>query len=177
MVFFSGGFLCDSYLKGFVGITTLYINRTALINAYKYLNISLSSQVKQDLFYLNFIRLVVHEITHVVLRKIENNVNVSTPIILLDQKRTHDSKLSLSGYISELELFGERIDFVKTSYIKNFGEKQSNYIREILSVLEKGEISIDALKSIHKPCIFVQNENELSSMGCYIEDIDDSYFE
>lgn len=64
---------------------------------------------------LEFMRIVSHEMTHVVLRRKTNDFNISTPDLFKDKiaNRTF-SECPESGIMLEYHLFGGKIDFFST---------------------------------------------------------------
>ncbi len=69
-------------LNGFASIDSIYVSWTQLFSFDDCLNSNLDSNSKLNLFKLNCVRLVQHEITHVVLRDLANDINISTPDII-----------------------------------------------------------------------------------------------
>jgi hypothetical protein len=62
---------------------------------------------------LNFARILLHELTHILLRQTLGDVNAYTPQAI-------GESVTECGLLAELDLFGERIDWQKTtSEIKN----------------------------------------------------------
>ena len=138
---------------------------------------AISLQDKRTIFKLNFIRLIVHELTHVVLRYVMGDLNSSTPTILYVQKQEDCHKstgLRESGYIAEELLLGQRIDFIKTSNLDNFSEDSSGtgskpapgkYLKALLETIERGEYTLDQLKKMHDYSLTVLCTDEILDMG------------
>jgi hypothetical protein len=67
-------------LNGFSGVDCIYISLNELLAFHNNLNYGLNSEHQLTIIKLNFMRLVQHEITHVIFRDIANDVNASLRI-------------------------------------------------------------------------------------------------
>ena len=67
---------------------------------------------------MNCLRLVQHEITNVVLRDLADDVNISTPDIFI-KNNALKADIEESGLFAEIEHFGGRINWIKSSESNN----------------------------------------------------------
>lgn len=114
---------------------------------------AISLKEKHTIFKLNFIRLIVRELTNVVLRFSMGDLNSSTPTVL---------------YIAEELLLGQRIDFIKTSKLDQFSENSSGtgkYLKMLLETIERGECTLDQLKKMHENSLTVLCTDEILDIG------------
>jgi hypothetical protein len=102
-------------LNGLAGIDFIYVSWTQLVSFNDCLNSNLDSNSKLNLFKLNCVRLVQHEIAHVVLRDLANDINISTPDIIKKNNSYNKVDLEESGLLAEIEHFGGRINWLESS--------------------------------------------------------------
>ena len=113
-------------LFGFAGINSIYVS----LNTYSKLNAKLDKDSKMIILKMDFIRLIQHELTHLLLRESANNVNISTPDLLKNSNRDH--LIQESGIMAESKHFSRRIDWVLSSFSKTLNfEYCQDYIKRI----------------------------------------------
>ncbi|RNA13853.1 hypothetical protein BpHYR1_026321 [Brachionus plicatilis] len=141
-------------LRGFAGIDSIYVNSVDLSSFFDKLSKpSIHRDTALGILKLEFIRIYIHEVTHVVVRKCLNDLNVSTPTIESKAKNINEA-----GVNSEEKLFGKRISWLSSVNYKFFNVK---YCLEFLDDLLKGEkVEFDLDKS---KC--VENTNRIFSMA------------
>jgi hypothetical protein len=121
-------FIVDQFdgLFGYAGIDSIYVS----LNTFSKLNMDLDKESKMIILKIDFIRLIQHELTHVLLRESADNLNISTPDILKNKNR--DELIKESGIIAEVTHFGGRIDWVESSFSNQLNfEYCKNYIKRI----------------------------------------------
>lgn len=162
----------DEKLKGFSGKNVVYVNCEAIDRLYSSLENKLLIEDKLTLFKLNFICIVVNELTKVVLRHVEGNLNSSILEVLSSSKsRDNESDLLERGVIAEEYLFGQRIDFIETPKMKNFstGEGQklapSKYLKLLLDTIEEGICTLDQLKKMHDNSLTIASTEKILVQG------------
>ena len=117
-------------LNAFAGIDAIYISFDELMSFRSRLNRKLNKIDVLTFLKLNFLRLIQHEITHVILRDLAGDLNVSTPDLL--NKNSVSSSVEGSGLMAEIEHFGGRVDWARSSFNDNFNiEYCRNYLRKI----------------------------------------------
>lgn len=87
---------------------------------------------EQELLYikLEIIRIIQHELAHVVLRYVLNDINCSSPILLSDLKVKSSNELyPEAGVLCELKIFESRIDYSKSSQNQNVNY---DYIKQFI---------------------------------------------
>ena len=108
-------------LNGFAGINQIYVSDSELENLY-----DLSHQFLHDdkllILKLNLIRLILHEITHVVLRHTLNDFNISSPKYYENNHQLGAASVSCdasnlieAGLWAEKKLFNGKIDWKKSA--------------------------------------------------------------
>ena len=110
-------------LNGFVGIDKIHISQSEQIYLYKMSCLSLHRRYIEfeQLLILkcNFIRLVLHEFSYVILRQTLKDFNISSPKTYEPTCQTYTSiskdKLLEAGILSEIELLNGRIDWIKSA--------------------------------------------------------------
>ena len=146
-------------LFGFSGKNSIYISKSKIENIIDKMEDSLDFEFKNLYIYLEFIKLVQHEITHVVLRYILNDINVSTPNLVDELKSNHDLKYDIipeAGRLAEKKIFENRIDYEKSSEKKDVNYE---YIKEFIKdFLEEKEVCFNF--SISK--VIVENKEPLT---------------
>ena len=89
-------------------------------------------------------RLVQHEITHVVLRDLANDINVSTPDIIKKNK-SYKVDIEKSGLLAEIEHFGGRINWLESS---ECGDLNTDYCEYYIKKVENNEyVSFDCIEA------------------------------
>jgi hypothetical protein len=117
-------------LNAFAGIDSIYISLDELMSFRSRLNRKLNDIDIITFFKLNFLRMIQHEITYVILRDLADDLNVSTPDLL--NKSGVSSSVEESGLMAEIEHFGGRVDWARSSFNDNFNiEYCRNYLRKI----------------------------------------------
>ena len=92
---------------------------------------------------------MVHEITHVILRRETRNINDSTPELVKMTQESNDGEFNQeSGIIAETSLFGGKIDFLATIQTqKKTGSFKSDLFVDMLNkimILEQ-RVDVNAL--------------------------------
>ena len=125
-------------LNGFAGFNKIYISKSEQFNLYEFSGFSSTKYTEAEKFVIlkcNFTRTLLHEMTHVILRKTLNDFNMSSP-------KTYEATSQLSttitnetaieaGILAEKRLFNERIDWkmsaksehLNLAYCSSFIEK------------------------------------------------------
>jgi hypothetical protein len=117
-------------LNAFAGIDSIYISLDEIMLFRSRLNRKLNKIDAMTFFKLNFLRMIQHEITHVILRDLADDLNVSTPDLL--NKKSVSSSVEESGLMAEIEHFGGRVDWARSSFNDNFNiEYCRNYLIKI----------------------------------------------
>ena len=133
-------FFTSSYkgLYGFAGINTVYINQEMLTNMYETSCYDYSAKEKKLLLEISFIRVVLHELSHVAIRFSKNDLNMSSPV---EKKREISSQSELidieAGALVELNIFKGRIDWHKTAQQKTLSNLKPLY--EFIESLKNGQ--------------------------------------
>ncbi|RNA17781.1 hypothetical protein BpHYR1_036095 [Brachionus plicatilis] len=93
-------------LKGYAGFNSIFVNIVELFSKYEFINKNDHSAF--DILKLEFTRLFVHEVCHVIIRQVLRDINVSTP------KLERSKKLNIfeAGIYSEETFFCKRIDWI-----------------------------------------------------------------
>ena len=117
-------------LNAFAGIDSIYVSLSEL----QFFQLSLNDKLNDiDILIflkLNFLRIIQREITHVILRDFANDLNISTPDLL--NKSGISSCVEESGLMAEIEHFGGRVDWTRSSFNDNFNiEYCRNYLRKM----------------------------------------------
>ena len=153
-------------LNGFAVIDSIYVsyNQLRLFNACMNKNCLLDSNSNLTIFEnnkLNCLRLVQHEIAHVVLADIADDVNISVPDIFT-KINSLKADIEESGLLAEIEHFGGRINWIKSSESNNL---DINYCKYYIKKVEDNEFEkFDCNKA----------KVELYSDACMTVDISDN---
>jgi len=132
-------------LNGLAGIDSIYVSWTQLVSFNDCLNSNLDSNSKLNLFKLNCVRLVQHEIAHVVLRDLANDINISTPDIIKKNNSYNKVDLEESGLLAEIEHFGGRINWLESS---ESGDLNTDYCEYYIKKVENNEyVNFDCIKA------------------------------
>ena len=128
-------------LNGFAGINTIYVSINSLHGFYQQLNVKLDKDNSFIILKLNFLRLVLHEMAHVILRNFLNDVNVSTPDELKKSKLKEpvsesQNMVEEAGIMAEIHFFGARINWCES--IKN-SEFNIQYCADFLKRFEENQ--------------------------------------
>lgn len=125
-------------LNGFAGINRIYVSISALKDIY--LKSIYSNEDTFLILKMSLIRLILHEMTHVVIRHTINDFNLSSPKIHENshQKTEADAckatKLIEAGECSEKELFNGKINWRTSAATKNLNlEYCSNFLNKLMS--------------------------------------------
>lgn len=100
-------------LHGFAGLDSLYVNVDTISMLYGHLCKDYSNDEKLAILKMNFVRVILHEVTHVALRFAKNDFNMSSPA----ERKTNTSAsyaISEAGVMTEIEVFKGRINWKKT---------------------------------------------------------------
>ena len=124
LYFFTAAFDFIS-LNGYAGIDSIYISLSELLRFNNTLSDQLNLNAKSTIVKLNFVRIVQHEITHVILRDLADDMNVSTSDVLSKNKFNLVNKEA--GILAEVEHYGGRINWIKSSYLVNFNMQYCEY--------------------------------------------------
>jgi hypothetical protein len=114
-------------------VVCIYISLNELLAFHNNLNYGLNSKDQLTIIKLNFISLVQHEITHVILRGIANDVNASTPDLF---NKTDKNVIKESGIMAEMIHYGGRIDRLSSSFRPDFNMK---YCEDYLTKFETNQ--------------------------------------
>ncbi|KAG4068857.1 hypothetical protein HA402_005005 [Bradysia odoriphaga] len=102
----------EIFLRGFVGIDTIFINETHFTsNAFQLhlMHIGTSAE-KQKLLLMDIATVVLHELAHIRVRKIDDNLNFSTPKLMVIPSTTEHE----FGRMMESKIFGAVIHWKKS---------------------------------------------------------------
>ena len=121
-------------LNAFAGIDSVYISLSELLVFLNRLDPHKDAHSRIIIFKINFLRIVQHEITHVILRDLANDINISTPEVL--NKNNIILSIKESGILAEKEHFGGRINWLESSFIQNLN---IGYCEEHLNKIEAGQ--------------------------------------
>lgn len=120
---------------------------------------------------LDFIRLVVHEAAHMLVRMDAEDLNESTPTLLKKSFAygIYDD-VEESGIIAELELFGAKIDFLRTVQSRNF---DLDYMKKMYDYIVVKQVSIEK-----DPSKLVSlNPSSFPKMAVEFDNVSNSIFE
>ena len=104
-------------LNGFAGTDSIYVSVNGLVKLHNQINDKLDKKSKMIIMKLNFVRLIQHEMTHIFLRGLVDDMNISTPDIFNNNNKSN--AIQESGILSEIERFGGRIDWILSSFYLN----------------------------------------------------------
>jgi hypothetical protein len=153
-------------LNGYAGINTVYISIYYLSCFYEYLT-RLNVSEKLTILKLNFFRIVLHEMTHVILRNSLNDMNDSTPGVIKRSKiqltaANNNEIFEEAGIISENKMFGGRINWIDSVKQDNFNIE---YCNNVLKKLEQNiSVTFDdneahTVKYTHQPGLMSMDES------------------
>ena len=93
---------------------------------------------------------MIHEITHVILRRETRNINDSTPeLVKMTQEKNDGEFNEESGIMAETSLFGGKIDFLKTIQTQTqTGSFKSELFVDMLNKIMNLEQRVDVNSSI-----------------------------
>ena len=125
-------------LNGYAGINTVYTSIDYIYYFYSYL-FKFNKNEKLIILKLNFFRLVLNEMTHVILRNSLNDINDSTTELIKSNKTQltsgkNDKIFEEAGIMSENKIFGGKINWIDSAKEDNFNIK---YCTSILQNLEE----------------------------------------
>ena len=89
---------------------------------------------------LDFIRLIVHEAAHMLVRMNAKDLNESTPTLLKNSFAYGIYDVEESGIMAELELFGAKIDFLRTVQSSHF---DLDYMKQMYDYIVVKQVSIE----------------------------------
>lgn len=130
-------------LFGMAGINRIYIAYHPLFVMYIKLKTRLKKQDLNLILKLEFMRIFVHETTHVVLRLIQNDLNSSSPICCRDSHEESQLEKYESGIMTEIAIFKQRIDWMESGLSKNFQIEKWREFYENLFRKNNIEINFD----------------------------------
>ena len=148
-------------LNGYAGINTVYISIDYLSCFYDYLT-KLNASEKLTILKLNFFRIVLHEMTHVILRNSLNDMNDSTPEVIQLTAANNNEIFEEAGIISENKMFGGRINWIDSVKQDNFNIE---YFNNVLKKLEQNiSVTFDynesqIVKYTHQPGLMSMDES------------------
>jgi hypothetical protein len=132
-------------LNGFSGIDSICVSWTQLLSFNDCLNRNLDSNSKLNLFKMNCVRPVQHEITHVVLRDLANDIDISTPDMIKKNNSYNKVDIEESGLLAEIEHFGGRINWLESS---ECGDLNTDYGEYYIKKFENNEfVNFDCIKA------------------------------
>ena len=119
---------------------------------------------------LDFIRLIVHEAAHMLVRMDAEDLNESTPTLLKNSFAYGIYDVEESGIMAELELFGAKIDFLRTVQSNHF---DLDYMKQMYDYIVVKQVSIE--KDPSK--LVYLNPSTFPKMAVEFDNISDSIFE
>lgn len=126
-------------LKGFAGFNSIFVNIAELSSKYEIINGNDHSAF--DLLKLEFTRLFVHEVCHVIIRKVFKDINFSTPKL----ERSKKSNILEAGIYSEETFFCKKIDWIASFSSNEFNRKYC--LDFFLNLLKDENVTFDFIKS------------------------------
>ena len=125
-------------LNGFAGINQIYVSTTALEDIFL---VSIYSDVDTLLILkMSLIRLILHELTNIVIRQTIQDFNLSSPILYSNTRQAaaavacDTSKLIEAGVSSENELFNGKINWRTSATATSLNlEYCSNFLNKLLN--------------------------------------------
>lgn len=136
-------FTCDiDTLRGFSGPDAIYINHDHIRSVFRELKSDLEYEFKLLFIQLEIIRIVQHELAHVVLQNSREDLNCSSPELIAKLKLS--SAYPEAGLICEQKIFESRIDYVHSSQKKdvNYGYIASFIQKFLNNELKKFDFKI-----------------------------------
>ncbi|CAF0714956.1 unnamed protein product [Brachionus calyciflorus] len=118
-------------LNGFASMDKIYINLTKINFLLETIEYYGKKQNNDLILGLYFTRLAIHEMTHVLLRRKLNDLNVSSPFLEQKNMEILGNDFLESGYIAEKKIFGAKIDFFRGLEILNF-DYLNNFFRDVM---------------------------------------------
>lgn len=139
-------------LDGFSGKNTVYVNTKPLL----YFNqLNIDQEIKEITLKLNFISLVIHELSHVVLRFKLNDLNISSPFLSEINDDSIKKNVDECGYEIEKRFFKHVINwpasacYLNLAYCKQYLEKLLR--NEFVEIdIEKGRLLTVPFESLPK---------------------------
>lgn len=130
-------------IRGFAGINSIYVSYDHLLKFYKLSGFHFAKGIVSSILKLEIIRIYIHEVSHVVIRKFLNDINISTPSL-----ETNGNKIKEAGVHSEKKFFGQRIDWFASAIYKHLNQKYClNFLETILKG-QKASFDLNASKCI-----------------------------
>ena len=137
-------------LFGFAGIDSIYVS----LNTYSKLNTTLDKNSKMIILKMDFIRLIQHELTHVLLRESADDVNISTPDLLINR----GNLVQESGIMAESKHFSGRIDWVESSFSKVLNLEYCQHYIKCIEANEEIDFDIEKAQ-------IIQNTSDICCMA------------
>lgn len=126
-LFFFNSYLDD--LDGFSGRNAIYVNLNRLIRLNNYL---ISDKKKKITMKLNFVALIIHELSHVVLRFKLKDLNLSSPFLAELGDKDVKKNVDECGFDAEIKFFKHVVDWFGSVSVIN-DEYCENYLGNILN--------------------------------------------
>lgn len=123
-------------LNGFAGLDCIYVSLDEIRTFIVRLESNLNKDSVNKVVKLNFTRLVVHEICHVLVRRFLNNFNASSLKIFNFEDKQKIVTIYEAGVLAEKEIFEERISWLKSVFGSAFN---LNYCYNFLEKILTGE--------------------------------------
>lgn len=107
-------------LYGYAGVNKIYVNYLELLEFMNILKCSNIGNNVDRILDFEFVRIFIHEVSHVILRSSTKNLNVSTPKIEKDTTTKPLIKILELGQQMEKVFFKDRIDWKQSFMSKSF---------------------------------------------------------
>ena len=133
-------------LKGYAVINEIYINLLEQDVLYTKLLRILSEENSILVLKMNFLRLILHEMTHVALRATTQDFNPSTPTLIDESNKNSKEKIKncQAGILAEKKFFSVRIDWFQSArkglnfnYCQTFLKNLPDNSRSILILIKQ----------------------------------------
>ncbi|RNA21175.1 hypothetical protein BpHYR1_011252 [Brachionus plicatilis] len=151
LIFFNSNF---EDLDGFSGRNAIYVNLNRLI---KLNNFLISDTKKNITMKLNFLALIIHELSHIVLRFKLKDFNLSSPELVRIGDKDIKKNVNECGFNAEIKFFKHVIDWFGSASVIN-NEYCENYLSNIFN---DNFVELD----IEKACLFTIPPESLPKMA------------
>ena len=131
-VYFTSSYILPGItgLHGFAGVDSIYINQDMISNIYNRLSKLYTLEEKLTILKINFVRLVIHETTHVALQYTKNDLNMSSPF-KKNIINSNSCNIDEAGVMAENKVFKGRIDWLKTGEKKLDLKFCTDFLKEL----------------------------------------------
>lgn len=131
-------------LNGFAGIDGIYIGINSISMFIRDLPKCFNIRQKFEIFKLNLTRLIVHEMCHVVLRRVMKDFNVSSPSLTGYKQNAKVGELIEAGVIAEKQIFSERINWAISAKMQQFNLGYcTDFLNELFNLTINDEYPIE----------------------------------